>query len=134
LVQRYTRPVNPYEIALLFCVERLFGFLRDNGATGPMTHVVVERRGRKEDAALELEFRRICDGANHWGRLNCLEIMFVDKKANSTGLQLADLTARPIGLKCMRPNQANRAYDIIEPKLRRSPRGRVEGWGFKAFP
>ena len=34
----------------------------------------------------------------------------------------------------MRPDQPNRAYDIIEPKLRRSPQGRVDGWGFKAFP
>jgi hypothetical protein len=134
LVQRYTQPANPYEIALLFCVERLFAFLRDNGAAEATTHVVVERRGKKEDVALELEFRGICDGANHWGRLQCLDIVFVDKKANSTGLQLADLTARPIGLKCMRPHQANRAYEIIEPKLRRSPQGRVEGWGFKTFP
>jgi hypothetical protein len=83
---------------------------------------------------LELEFRRIIGGANQWGAMSCLELVFADKKANSSGLQLADLTARPIGLKVMRPDQANRAYGIIERKLRRSPQGRVEGWGFKVFP
>jgi hypothetical protein len=97
--------------------------------------VLVECRGKKEDAELELEFRRIRDGANLRMRaMSCIELVFIDKKANSTGLQLADLTARPIGLRCLRPDQPNRAYDIIEPKLRRSPRGRIEGWGFKTFP
>ena len=131
---RYMRPENPYAIALLFRVERLYAFLRDWAATDRTTHVIVECRGKKEDAALELEFRRIIGGANRWGAMNCLELVFTNKKANSPGLQLADLTARPIGLKVMRPDQANRAYDIIESKIRRSPQGRVQGWGFKVFP
>jgi hypothetical protein len=135
LVERYRAPANPYEIALLFCMERLYAFLQGQGTTGPTTHVLVECRGKKEDAELELEFRRIRDGANLRMRaMSCIELVFIDKKANSTGLQLADLTARPIGLRCLRPDQPNRAYDIIEPKLRRSPRGRIEGWGFKTFP
>ncbi|MGE3066718.1 MAG: DUF3800 domain-containing protein [Hyphomicrobiaceae bacterium] len=132
--QRYVRPDNPYEIALLFCMERLFAFLRDQGDAENITHVVVECRGKKEDAALELEFRRIKDGANRWGRLPCLEIAFCDKKANSAGLQIADLIARPIGLQVLRPQQENRAYEIIEPKFRRNPRGNFIGWGFKIFP
>jgi hypothetical protein len=135
LTQRYVRPSNPYAIALLFCMERLYAFMRDAGATEQTTHIIVERRGKKEDEELELEFRRIADGANMWRcRMDCFELVFVDKKANSSGLQLADLTARPIGLKVVRPTQPNRAYDIIEGKFRRSPTGRVEGWGFKVFP
>lgn len=43
--------------------------------------------------------------------------LLADKRTNSIGLQLADLTARPIGLKYIRPDQKNRAYDIIAPKL-----------------
>ncbi len=58
----------------------------------------------------------------------------IDKKSNSTGLQIADLTARPIGIKTLRPDQPNRAYDIIEKKLRKSPQGDVKGWGLKIFP
>lgn len=134
LMERYAHPANPYEIALLFCMERLYAHLRDQRATSETTHIVVECRGKKEDAALELEFRRIRDGANRWGRLACLELVFADKKANSAGLQLADLIARPVGLKVIRPDQLNRAYDIIEPKIRTSPSGRRSGYGFKVFP
>lgn len=46
--------------------------------------------------------------------------LIADKKSNSCGLQLADLTARPIGLKYLRPEQKNRAYDIIESKIFRN--------------
>jgi hypothetical protein len=62
------------------------------------------------------------------------EIVFAGKKTNSAGLQLADLTARPIGRHVMDPGQPNRAWDIIERKLRRSPAGKVDGWGLKIFP
>jgi hypothetical protein len=134
LVLRYVRPSNPYEIALLFCMERLYAYLRDERALDGTTHVVFERRGKKEDAALELEFRRIRDGANQWGQLDCLDLVFADKKSNLAGLQLADLTARPIGLKVLRPAQGNRAYEIIERKLRRGPNGLMEDWGYKVFP
>jgi hypothetical protein len=59
-------------------------------------------RGAKEDKELELEFRRICDGANFFRKPLPFDIIIVDKKTNSEGLQLADLTARPIGLSVLR--------------------------------
>jgi hypothetical protein len=34
----------------------------------------------------------------------------------------------------LRPEQPNRAYDVIAKKLRKSPRGEVKGWGLKIFP
>jgi hypothetical protein len=58
----------------------------------------------------------------------------MDKRANSTGLQIADLVARPIGLSIVREGQPNRAYDLLQPKIRRSPSGKVSGWGLKVFP
>jgi hypothetical protein len=93
-----------------------------------------ERRGKREDDELELAFRRIRDGANYVGEMPGFEIIFADKKTNSAGLQLADLTARPIGRHVLDPAQPNRAWEIIEPKLRRSPAGVVRGWGLKVFP
>jgi hypothetical protein len=131
---RYATPANPYELALRFCVERTVRFLKDQGEDTRLTHLVVECRGAQEDRDLELEFRRICDGKNMIGKIDCLDILFVDKKANSTGLQIADLFARPIGLKVLRPDQPNRAYDIIERKFRRDGQGNVKGYGFKVFP
>lgn len=134
LSRNYSQPINPYEIALCFCMERAYAFLKERSQHDRTTHIVVERRGRREDDALELAFRRIRDGANQWGAMPGFEIVFADKKTNSAGLQLADLTARPIGRHVLNPAQPNRAWEIIEPKLRRSPSGRVGGWGLKVFP
>ena len=134
LAARYAEPDNPYTTALTFCMERAFRFLRERGQHERTTHIVVERRGRREDDELELAFRRIRDGANYEGPMPNFEIVFADKKTNSAGLQLADLTARPIGRHVLDPAQPNRAWDIIEPKLRRSTAGAVRGWGLKVFP
>lgn len=62
------------------------------------------------------------------------DIVMADKKCNSAGLQIADLVARPIGRRLLDPKQPNRAFELLEPKFRRSPRGRIEGWGLKIFP
>jgi hypothetical protein len=132
--QRYEDPQNPYEIALTFCMERLQHWLRENGQADRMTHLIVEKRGAAEDQKLELEFRRIADGRNHVGRMTQMDIRFMDKKHNSTGLQLADLVAHPIGRHTINPEQLNRAYELIEPKFRRSAAGRVQGYGLKIFP
>lgn len=134
LTQRYAAPGNPYEMALTFCMERAHAFLRERGQHLLTTHLVVERRGKREDDELELAFRRIRDGANYVGEMPGFEIIFADKKTNSAGLQLADLTARPIGRHVLDPAQPNRAWEIIAPKLRRSPAGAVRGWGLKIFP
>lgn len=134
LVNKYVHPVDPYEIALAFCMERLQRFLMDNGQTNEKTHVMVECRGKPEDNALELEFRRICDGRNHVGKMPNLNIIFMDKKHNSAGLQFADLVAHPIGRHHIRPNQPNQAFDIVETKFRRSPNGKIPGFGLKTFP
>jgi hypothetical protein len=61
--------------------------------------------------------------------------VFSDKKSNSTGLQLADLTASPIGLHVLKPNQDNRAFTIIEDKFyRKNGKGNKNGYGLKCFP
>jgi len=132
--RRYHEPANPYHVALGYGLERVFYFLRSNGAHLGKTHVVVEKRGAKEDAELELEFRRVCAGANYEGTELPFEVVFADKKSNSSGLQLADLIARPVGIKMLRPEQANRAYEIIETKFYRNGDGWFHGWGLKCFP
>ena len=132
--QRYQNPANPYHVALGYGLERVFYYLRAKGGQVGRTHVVVEKRGAKEDAELELEFRRVCDGANYEGAQLSFDVVFADKKSNSAGLQLADLVARPVGIKLLRPEQANRAYEIIEAKFYRNGGGQFRGWGLKCFP
>lgn len=98
-----------------------------------------ESRGKREDKDLELEFRRICDGANDKHRRLPFEIIFADKRTNSTGLQIADLVARPIGLHVIKPSQANRAFDVIRTKFycrdgRTFVGENFEGYGLHVYP
>jgi predicted transcriptional regulator with HTH domain len=135
LAKRYHRPENPYHLALQFCMERTDRFLSEQGQSGRLSYVVFEKRGDKEDAKLELEFRRISDGGNFTNcRIDSLECKFAHKMANSSGLQLADLFARPIGLHLLRPGQPNRAYEFIAQKLRKGSNGQATGYGLKIFP
>lgn len=99
----------------------------------------IERRGAKEDNELELEFRRTCDGENRLNKSLPFNIVFADKKVNSTGLQLADLVARPIGMHFLRPEQENRAFDVLKKKFYcdggRDKAGQgFENWGMKIYP
>jgi len=134
LIGKYIKADNPYSLALQFCMERAYKYLVSKNQKDKITHIVVEKRGRKEDTALELEFRRICDG-NNYDRINFpFEIIMAHKQSNSAGLQLADLIARPIGIKHLRPTKPNRPYDIIETKFYKNGNGRKEGYGLKKFP
>lgn len=134
LRQKYVDPDNPYHIALGFGLERVHNFLQSRGVGQAKTHVMVEKRGKKEDAELELEFRRVCDGENYNKEEFPLEIVFADKKANLSGLQMADLIARPVGMSILRPGQPNRAFEVLEGKFYTSAGGRRLGWGLKCFP
>jgi hypothetical protein len=108
---------NPYHVALGFCLDALRSFLAEKAQDHLKTHVIVECRGRKEDAELELEFRRICDGNNVTNKNLPFDVVFADKKTNLTGLQVADLVARPIGINYIRPNQPNQAFEILRRKF-----------------
>lgn len=142
---QYKTPEDPYHLALGFGLERVRGLLVQRGAwqngsgqqipetVNPAVHVVVEKRGKNEDDDLELEFRRICAGANFKTERWNFEVVFADKKSNSTGLQLADLMARPIGMSVLKPGQPNRAFEAVKPKFLQH-NGRFMGWGLKCFP
>lgn len=134
LAQNYVNPADTYDIAMTFCMERLARFLDEAGQRHAMQHVLVEKRGEPADTNLELAFRRICDGVNQYRAMPLFDIIFADKKHNSTGLQFADLVAYPITRHTMRPEQANRAFDIVQAKFRRNAAGRVDGFGLKRFP
>lgn len=122
LKQKYSSPHNPYDIALLFCMERSLDVLVQQKQDRPVTHILAESRGEKEDKQLMQEFDRIRNNhvkldnqAPNFNRVR-FELIFVEKKSNSSGLQLADLVARPIALSVLRPDQHNRAFDSIREK------------------
>lgn len=123
LKKKFIKTVNPYNVGLRIGLEKILDFLLKNGQENKEIHIIFERRGQKEDNALELEFRRICDEISNsegviydFTKMKFVPI-FADKKSNSCGLQLADLTARPIGIHYLRPNQNNKAFEIIRDKI-----------------
>lgn len=124
--RRYSKPAHPYHLAMQLGLERIYGLLRSKGQCERDTHFIFEARGNKEDLDLELAFRRVCDGDNFAGATYPFQIVIADKKTNCEGLQVADLTARPIGLSVLRPEQENRAYEILRKKMNR--------YGRKIFP
>ncbi len=133
LEAQYASPDNPYHLAMQFGLERIARELRLTAASRPV-HVVVEKRGRREDDELELAFRRVCDGDNFPREKWPMRIVFAAKEGNYAGMELADLVARPIGRHILAPTAPNRAWEIIKLKLRRSPEGEILGWGIKSFP
>lgn len=133
LRDRYAGERHAYHVAMQFGLERVYQELNARGCRGGTTHILFERRGPKEDAEVEEEFERVC-AQNATGHALPFAAVLCPKACNSPGLQLSDLVARPVGRKMIDPAQPNRAYDILEPKLRRSPRGVTWGWGLKMFP
>jgi hypothetical protein len=122
LSEKYANPWSPYDLALTFCMEEAARVLLQKGEKNVRINVVFEARGANEDKHLELEFRRIASGKPKVGKASLAikefewEPMFVDKRANSTGLHIADLAARPLGLSYLRRSQPNRAADILGTK------------------
>ena len=133
-VARYHQPVSPYDYALETGLERVFRHMEGLGQAASTTSIIVEKRGKREDAELELAFRRVCDGANALHRPMSFQLVMIPKSSNSAGLQLTDLMARPVALHHLRPEQPNRAFEIIRTKLRHGPSGQTDGWGLKRLP
>lgn len=136
LKKKYSTPRDPYKLAMQYGLERLRDFLTSCGEyNNKETFVICESRGEKEDLELELAFRRICDKGNRNGEAYPFQLRMAKKAVNSNGLQLADLTARPIGLYVMRPSQPNRTYEILKRKFWMGTYGATElGNGLKVFP
>jgi len=122
---------NPYHVALDICLQRLHDLLSEKSQQQLQTHVIVECRGKKEDRELELEFRRICGGEGSQRRQLPFQIVFADKKTNLTGLQLADLVARPVGVNYLRPQQPNQAFDVLKDKFYCGGGRRMAGRGYE---
>jgi len=102
-------PSSPYLMTLVFLMERLVMIL-ERQFNSARAHVVAEARGPLEDALLQYEYVRLqLDGTSYisasWFRQQLAPaIEFKIKKDNSTGLQLADLLARPCGEKILDPS------------------------------
>lgn len=138
---------DPYHYCLQVIVERFVQFLTERQALGD---VMIESRGGKEDLRLKASFERVFETGTDYlsaqeflERLTSKQLKVKAKQNNVTGLQLADLLAHPAWrtalarrLKERLPDNFGRrvAEILIATKFRRSPNGRIDGWGIKWLP
>ena len=124
---------NPYELALTFAFERIYHFLKQRSESH--LPLIAEARGKNEDRNLEAAFYKLLArgtyfiGPERFNHLSC-PLLFENKKKNICGLQLADLCAHPSARHILKPNQQNRAFEVIKGHIYNG--GNVKGW--KIFP
>lgn len=132
-------PAHAYMVALDFLMERAVLAL-ENQFGGAKAQVVAESRGAKEDALLQHEFSRLhLDGTSYisqaWFRQQLNPgIQFLPKVANNTGLQLADLFARPVGEKVARPEDDPPRWSIFRDRLCQGHETKNSILGLKIVP
>lgn len=117
--------------------ERFQYFLQDISKLTGATHrgiIVADHRGRNEDETLRINHHKMIDGngpttSNY---PNLIETIFLTPSHRSVGIQFADMIAGAIGRYY---NHKEKTFaKLVEPALRRSPAGKIEGYGIVSFP
>jgi hypothetical protein len=96
--------------------------------------VIADHRGKKQDDLLRREHHGLLDRVGMYTSdyQNYVETIFMTPSHLSVGIQFADMVAGAIGRAY---NSNDRTYfRLIEPTLRKSPTGRLDGWGLIKFP
>ena len=135
-LQRYgMAAVDPYMLSLDILVERFCMMVGDVEGGGL---IVAEKRGSTLDRQLEIAWLNLKVQGTRFMQATQIErriqsLILRDKKANIGGIQLADLVVTPIGRKVLnKPTKED--YKIVESKMRRSPSGRIDGYGLVVLP
>lgn len=130
------RAVDPYMLSLDILVER-FTFELGPGDNGG--YMIAERRDATLDHQLDLAWLNLKIQGTEFVKAIEIErriasLTLQDKKANLSGLQLADLVVTPVG-RAVLGKKDRGDYAAIEKKYRRSPySGKHLGWGLIILP
>ncbi|BDR55393.1 3-deoxy-D-manno-octulosonic acid transferase [Bombiscardovia apis] len=124
---------TPYDVAAQLGMERVFYEMQSRKQRGSQIPIIFESRGKKEDNNLLSAVETIRANSAIDGFKDMFDCCCISKQANSIGLQFADMIARPVGNHYLYPKQANRAWDMLLPKMRKGPEGEIEGFGLKIF-
>lgn len=139
---------HPYELGLAFQLQRYVGFLNRINRVGD---VMAEARGGSEDRRLEDEFTRLYETGTRYltshaiqQALTSRQLKLKQKRANISGLQLADLLGHPVKQWVLRKVGlikeplspfAERLMETVEGKFNRHlSSDRVDGYGFVLYP
>lgn len=132
-------PQSCYLMAIDFVMERFVHYLRVAGDSGRGS-VVAESRETKEDVFVNHEYVRLQKEGTQFVSESDFRwylspyMKFLRKRANSTGLQIADIAARPIAEKILSPSSSPKRWDVVSEKLYDGLEGRPESYGLKVFP
>ncbi len=138
---------HPYHYCQEVLLER---YVSSMARVGKVGDVLAESRGTRPDRELKSAYQDIHAKGTEWvspevfqRHLTSKELKIKKKSDNIAGLQLADLIAYP-SFKAtllrqkgepLPENFSGRVAAILEAgKYRRSPAGRIEGWGRKWLP
>lgn len=125
---------SPYHIALEIGLKHISAELQKKSQSDRTIFLIFESRGKKEDETLETEFHKLLNKTTIRGMQETLKILIVSKQRNSTGLQIADMVARPIGLKVLKPQQPNRSWEILQAHIISAEQGNPKGTGVNIYP
>lgn len=139
---------EPYHYCAEVLVEKFVQFLERSNSTGD---VWAESRKNKKNKALQRHFTAACqrgtryvdDPARIQARLTTFDIEFREKKHNCTGLQIADVYAKPSMDRILKlriqgyqvsPFSDRFGQLLVDRKYDRSPTGWLSGYGMKFLP
>lgn len=116
--------------------ERFQYYLQDVSMPGnkQLGLVISDHRGPQDDRALRLHHQKLLySGSEFRCRYqNLVESLFVQPSNMSVGIQLADMVAGAVWRKFEKGD--SRWFDKVEPSFRRSPSGKIEGFGLVLYP
>lgn len=132
-------PTSGYLMCIDFLFERIVHFLCFAGGDA-RGNTIAESRGPKEDAEVHAEFLRLQLEGTQWQSEQQFRhslrpyIEFHRKDGDLTGLEIADLFARPIADKVLNPASTPARWNIVLPKIYDGGKSRKSSYGLKIFP
>lgn len=135
-IRQYGKLNDVYGLSLSFIIERTVFYLDSLNQPDIELATIIEKRGKKEDAALLAYYNTLIDRGTYWTTSERIKSYFKSfqmkaKRDNIIGLQVADLIAYPITRHILDEEMVNLPYDIIKYNIY------TEGdklYGMKVFP
>ena len=111
-----------YGLSLSYLIERSIFCVDNLTYSNPDITIIVERRGKKEDAKLLNYYNGLRNRGTKWitperlrSRIGRFEFKY--KRDNIIGLQIAHLIAYPVTQHILHPERPNRSYDAVKHNI-----------------
>ena len=139
LCRQYHYPENPYDLGLVFILERIVKDIKPNETV----ILVLEARGEEEDKQLLNRIKSIIDNGTRYTDKSCFKpikgVYFnpkwaknCDLKKSYWALEIADLCVSPTNNFYRNPERRGKDFELVIKKLHSYPY--YSGKGLKSFP